>query len=96
MILAAKVCESRRGLEEIGKGAFRERTLLHERWISPAVKAVKDGAFSQCSQRTIVNFGEGLEVISCWAFRECTSLHEILIPSTVKRIKDWTIHRQED
>ncbi len=50
-----------KGLEEIGRWAFCDCTLLHEILIPPAVKAIKDYAFHGCTQMTAVNGGKGLE-----------------------------------
>ncbi len=50
------------GLEEIGKGAFRDCRLLGI--ITPnAVKMIKEGAFSNCADMTDVTLGKGLEEI---------------------------------
>jgi hypothetical protein len=80
------------GLEEIGEAAFGECTSLREISIPHAVKAIKDRAFCQCSQLSVVILGEGLEEIGEDAFHECTSLHEIVIPQAVRDIKDSAFH----
>jgi hypothetical protein len=48
--------------------AFAECTTLHEIWIPPAVKAIKERSFSQCSQLTTVILGKGMEEIGEDAF----------------------------
>jgi hypothetical protein len=71
------------GLEEIRVGAFQECTSLREVLIRPAVKAIKDMAYSCSTQLTTAVLGEELEEIGGQAFLECTSLHEVLIPHAV-------------
>jgi hypothetical protein len=80
------------GLEEIGAGAFRECSTLHEITIPPTVKAIKDGSFSHCFQIMIANLGEGLEEIGEYADL-CASLHEISITRAVEAIKDYEFGR---
>ncbi len=51
-----------KGLEEIGKGEFRQCTLLREIVIAPAVRVIKNLTFAGCAQLTIVILGKLEEI----------------------------------
>ncbi len=75
-------------MEEIGQLAFALCASLRGIVIPNAVKAIKEGAFSNCTGLTSVTLGNGLEEIGEEAFNECTSLERIMIPRNVKSIHD--------
>jgi hypothetical protein len=54
--------------------AFTYCEWLHEIFIPPSVKAIRNSAFFNFSQLTTVNGGDGLEEIGEGAFQYCTSL----------------------
>ncbi len=56
--------------------------------IDSSVRAIKDGAFSWCTELVIVNLSDGLEEIGFSAFYNCTTPHEIVIPNAIKTIKE--------
>ncbi len=79
------------GLEEIGLEVFGWcRSIWCIINIPNAIKAIKEGAFRDCSRLSTVTLNDGLEEIGKEAFGQCTLLEQIIIPNTVKMvIKDW-------
>ena len=76
------------GLEEIGKGAFWGCTLVHTD-IPPAVRAIDEMAFEECSNLTTVQFCDEIEEfvfgesIRHWwnngVHEKCMSMHCFLV-----------------
>ncbi len=56
--------------------------------IPPAVRAIKDWAFSDCWGLTTAILNNGLEEIGVYAFNGCTSLVHITTPPSIRAIKD--------
>jgi hypothetical protein len=74
------------GLEEIGERAFYQFTSLESIKTPPAIRVIKDWAFSNCLGLSTVILGNGLEEIEVYAFYKCISLVSIKIPPVVRVI----------
>jgi len=74
------------GLEEIGGYAFQQCTTLEGIVIPPAVKAIKERAFCDCTGLPTVTHGDRLEEIWKNSFNKRTSLERNVIPPIAKFI----------
>ncbi len=75
-------------LEEIGVCAYNRCTSLVRIVIPPAVRVIKDGAFSCCSGLTTAIINDGMEEIGKYASHQCTSLTRITIPPAITEIHE--------
>ena len=83
------------GLEEIGEDAFCKYRSRQRIDIPPAIRAIKDGAFYDCSGLTTVILGNGLEEIGESAFDGCACVR-ITIPPNVRTIHVMAFKRCSD
>jgi hypothetical protein len=67
------------------------RDVTHVR-IHSFVRAIKEGAFSDCMQLRIVILNKELEEIDGWTFCGCTSMEEIVVPNNLRTIKDMSFN----
>ncbi len=75
----------------MGEGAFGCCRLVHID-IPPSVRAIKNWAFSSCSELTTAILNDGLVEIGRCVFANCRSLVGINIPPSVKAIKNGAFY----
>jgi hypothetical protein len=56
--------------------------------VPPTLRAIKEGAFFDCSGLMTRNFNNELEEIGAWAFHRCRSFVCIKIPPALRVIKE--------
>jgi hypothetical protein len=74
------------GLEEMGAWAFCRCMSLICIKIPPAIRAIKEGVFFDCSGMRAAISNNDLEEIGVWAFHGCKSLVHIKIPIIVHNV----------
>ena len=81
-------------METIGISSF-EQSGIEEIQTPPSLKAIGDGAFSNCKQLKYAVLNEGLETlgngreIGCF---ESSSIENVVLPSTLKRLEKRTFY----
>ena len=78
-----------KGVEIIGKEAFRRCNGLDNIVIPSTVKKIEYRAFESCQYLKSVQLSYGLKSISEGAFADCIRLNSIIIPNSVISIGSW-------
>ena len=74
------------GIEEIGKGAFKNCKELTKVTLPSTLETICTGAFEGCTSLRSIKFPEGVKTIQRNAFNGCTSLWNVRIPTSVEHI----------
>lgn len=74
------------GVENIGSYAFYYMSGITDVKLSPSVKRIERGAFSQNSNLVNFDFGENLEYIGISAFQSSRKLAEVKLPASMRVI----------
>ena len=74
------------GIEDIGKGAFKNCKELTKVTLPSTLETICTGAFEGCTSLRSIKFPEGVKTIQRNAFNGCTSLWNVRIPTSVEHI----------